>query len=73
MIKNTKHIKKLFTLSILLLNLSLFGQIPELETAQTKLTKIWGGIAANGDKATFDFRAGFFPNDFDFLNIWFKF
>ena len=41
------------------------AQTPELETAQTKITRIWGGIAANGDKATFDFRAGFFPNDYD--------
>lgn len=40
---------------------------PELETAQTKLTRIWGGIAANGERATFDFRAGFFPNDFDIV------
>lgn len=67
MFRNSKHIKKLFPVSILLLNLCLFAQTPELETAQTKLTKVWGGIAANGDKATFDFRAGFFPNDFDFL------
>ena len=56
------------TLIILLLTYynNAFSQ-PELEVVQTKLTKIWGGIAANGDKATFDFRAGFFPNDFDFI------
>jgi hypothetical protein len=59
--------KILITSLILFLGTSLYGQIPELGTAQTKLTKIWGGIAANGDRATFDFRAGFFPNDFDLI------
>ena len=49
-----------------LLSISIFSQ-PEFETAQTKITSIWGGIAANGDRATFDFRAGFFPNDFNFV------
>ncbi len=44
-----------------------YGQTPELETAQTKITKVWGGVAANGEKANFDFRAGFFPNDYDFI------
>ena len=43
------------------------AQTPELETVISKMTKIWGGIAANGDKASFDFRAGFFPNDYDLL------
>jgi len=61
------YFKTSLILKILLINFCLYSQTPELETAQTKLTKIWGGIAANGDKATFDFRAGFFPNDFDFL------
>lgn len=62
-----KSTLKNLTYLVLLFNLLLYGQTPELETAQTKLTKIWGGIAANGDKATFDFRAAFFPNDFDFI------
>ena len=43
------------------------AQDPNLAAEQTKMTRLWGGIAANGDKATFDFRAGFFPNDFDIL------
>lgn len=53
--------------TFVIFNCFTLAQVPELETAQTKLTKIWGGIAANGDKATFDFRAGFFPNDYDFI------
>jgi len=53
-----------FSLSIIIC-----AQTPELETAQTKITKIWGGIAANGDRATFDFRAGFFPNDYDVVQF----
>jgi hypothetical protein len=59
---NHKFILLLFVYSSVL-----FAQTPELETAQTKLTRIWGGIAANGERATFDFRAGFFPNDYDIL------
>jgi len=59
-------LKKISAALFFLLNFCIYAQ-PELETAQTKLTKIWGGIAANGDKATFDFRAGFFPNDFDLI------
>ncbi len=46
---------------------TLLGQDPNLAVEQTKISRIWGGIAANGDKATFDFRAGFFPNDFDLI------
>ncbi len=42
---------------------------PEFGTAQTKIGRIWGGVAANGDQATFDFRAGFFPNDYDILQF----
>jgi hypothetical protein len=49
------------------LTIPLFAQTPEFEIAQTKIGRIWGGIAANGDAATLDFRAGFFPNDFDVL------
>jgi hypothetical protein len=60
--------KLILTLLLMQFNSNyLLSQVPELETAQTKLTRIWGGIAANGDKATFDFRAGFFPNDYDLL------
>ena len=59
------NIKTVLT-AVLIVNVYLYSQ-PELETAQTKVSKIWGGIAANGDKATFDFRAGFFPNDFDII------
>ena len=54
-------------IAILSLSLAGYSQVPELETAQTKVTKIWGGAAANGEKANFDFRAGFFPNDYDFI------
>lgn len=45
----------------------LLAQSPEFEIAQTKVGRIWGGIAANGDAATLDFRAGFFPGDYDLL------
>ncbi len=42
---------------------------PELETALVKMTRIWCGITANGAKGSFDYRAGFFPNDYDILGI----
>lgn len=61
-----KNIFYLKTFLILFCSIT-FAQTPELETAKSKITKIWGGIAANGDRATFDFRAGFFPNDFDLV------
>lgn len=44
-----------------------FPQDPNLEIAQTRIGRIWGGVAANGDKLTLDFRAGFFPNDYNLL------
>lgn len=61
------YFKTFLLIIIISQNHTLIGQVPELETAQSKVTKIWGGAAANGDKASFDFRAGFFPNDYDFL------
>ena len=42
---------------------------PELEKAQIKVGRIWCGVTANGDKGNFDYRAGFFPNDFDILGV----
>jgi hypothetical protein len=50
-----------------LMNFQNFSQDPNSEIAQTKIGKIWGGVAANGDRLTLDFRAGFFPNDYDLL------
>lgn len=44
-----------------------FAQNLESQTEQVKLGRIWGGVTANGDKATFDYRNGFFPNDYDIL------
>jgi hypothetical protein len=62
------HIK---IISKILLGISLviplMAQSPEFEISQTKIGRIWGGIAANGDAATLDFRAGFFPGDYDVL------
>jgi hypothetical protein len=40
---------------------------PERETASIKLGRLWVGVAANGASATFDYLAGFFPNDYDVL------
>ncbi len=42
---------------------------PELETAVIKMGHVWCGVTANGDKGNFDYRAGFFPNDYDILGI----
>ena len=42
---------------------------PELETALIKVNRIWTGVTANGAKASFDYRAGFFPNDFDIIGV----
>lgn len=39
----------------------------ELAIAQMKLGKIWAGVTASGGKATFEYRAGFFPNDFGIM------
>ena len=58
---------KLFLTFFILMNTFMFSQDPNAEIAETKLTRIWGGIAADGDKVTLDFRPGFFPNDYDLL------
>ncbi len=42
---------------------------PELETALIKVNRIWTGVTANGGKGSFDYRAGFFPNDFDIIGV----
>ncbi|MBD3291158.1 hypothetical protein GF337_20290 [candidate division KSB1 bacterium] len=42
---------------------------PELEKAVMKLGHVWCGVTANGDKGNFDYRAGFFPNDYDILGM----
>ena len=42
---------------------------PELEKALMKMGRIWAGVTANGGKASFDYRVGFFPNDFDVIGI----
>ncbi len=54
---------------IVLLQSEINSQTPELATALIKVGRVWGGVVANGDQATFDFRAGFFPNEFDILQF----
>jgi len=42
---------------------------PEFEKALIKMGQVWCGVTANGDKGNFDYRAGFFPNDYDILGV----
>ena len=42
---------------------------PELAKALVKMGHVWCGVTANGDKANFDYRAGFFPNDYDIIGV----
>ncbi|MDZ7722645.1 MAG: hypothetical protein U5R06_07470 [candidate division KSB1 bacterium] len=42
---------------------------PELEKAQIRMGHVWCGVTANGGKGNFDYRAGFFPNDYDILGV----
>lgn len=44
-------------------------QQPELQTALMKMGRVWSGVTANGGKGSFDYRAGFFPNDYNVLGI----
>ena len=44
-------------------------QQPELAKAIVKMGRVGCGITANGDKGNFDYRAGFFPNDYDILGV----
>jgi len=54
----------------LLLSLEAAAQTqPELEKALIKMGHVWCGVTANGNKGSFDYRAGFFPNDYDILGI----
>ncbi|MCF8414361.1 MAG: hypothetical protein K9G44_13150 [Melioribacteraceae bacterium] len=41
--------------------------VPESEIALMKFGKIWAGVTANGGKGSFEYRAGFFPNDYGIL------
>ncbi len=41
----------------------------ELERATIKIGHVWLGVTANGGKGSFDYRAGFFPNDMDILGL----
>jgi hypothetical protein len=66
-INKRKRILFLILFVSLMLSSNVEAQNPELATAIVKVGKIWGGIVGNGDQATFDFRAGFFPNDFGIL------
>jgi len=60
----------LFPLAILFLaSVAEAQKTPELETALIKTGHVWCGVTANGDKGSFDYRAGFFPNDFDIIGI----
>jgi len=47
-----------------------FTQVqPELQTTTMRMGRIWAGIIANGDAATFEYRTGFFPNDYDVIGL----
>ncbi|MBN2011242.1 hypothetical protein JW960_18000 [candidate division KSB1 bacterium] len=68
------HKKPLVLSSIVLALLFITANIgaqtqPELERAEIKAGRIWLGVTANGDKGSFDYRAGFFPNDYDILGV----
>lgn len=41
----------------------------ELETARVMMGRVWCGVTANGGKGNFDYRAGFFPNDYDIIGV----
>ena len=60
-------------MTALLVSLILTGllpaQQPELEKALIKMGHVWCGVTANGDKGSFDYRAGFFPNDYDIIGV----
>jgi hypothetical protein len=42
---------------------------PESAKVLVKMGRVWCGVTANGDKGNFDYRAGFFPNDYDILGV----
>ncbi len=58
------------SLLILLLVRSGWSQTqPELVTAVVKMGHVWCGVTANGDKSSFEYRSGFFPNDYNIIGI----
>lgn len=64
------HRRLLYPSLILLLTAQLHAQVqPELATALIKMGRVWAGVKANGDKGSFEFRSGFFPNDLDIIAI----
>ncbi|HRD18192.1 MAG TPA: hypothetical protein PLB60_04010 [Candidatus Marinimicrobia bacterium] len=73
--KNYKENNLRFNFSLILLAILCAGQFgfsqiqPELATALIKMGHVWCGVTANGDKGSFEYRAGFFPNDYDIIAI----
>jgi len=60
--------KRYIILAIFILFQIINAQGP-LETALVKMGHVWVGVKANGDKGNFDYRAGFFPNDYEIIGI----
>jgi len=57
-----------FVLLFLFSDQLMFAQVsPELETTLMKMGRVWIGVKGNASKSNFDFRAGFFPNDYNIL------
>ncbi|MDH7604878.1 MAG: hypothetical protein QHH13_08275, partial [Melioribacter sp.] len=44
-------------------------QAEETKTAMMKVGRVWIGVTANADKGNFDYRAGFFPNDYNIVGF----
>ncbi|MGK9476078.1 hypothetical protein [Melioribacter sp. OK-6-Me] len=66
---NGKKLLTVFTFLLLAMQ-TLYAQLPpEKEVALMKMGRVWIGITANADKGNFDYRAGFFPNDYNVIGF----
>ncbi|HUL45086.1 MAG TPA: hypothetical protein VLY03_12110, partial [Bacteroidota bacterium] len=54
-------------LLLALCSLRTAAQVPEDQTASVRLGRLWVGIVAHGAKTSFNYLAGFFPNDYNIL------
>lgn len=61
--------KYLIFIVLLISSVFTFGQSAESENALMKINRIWTGIPANADKGSYEFRAGFFPNDYNLIGF----
>ncbi len=68
--KLEKFFTKILIIVFVLTQINIHAQqAEETKTAMMKVGRVWIGVTANADKGNFDYRAGFFPNDYNIIGF----